>query len=69
MPFFQELLHVLGRRTAGAGFEQSAALEQRHDREHAGACPQFEDREQVGEIVTKHVPRDGDGVLAPANSL
>ena len=39
------------------------------DREHTGACPQLENREQVGEIVAKHVTRDGDGVLAAANSL
>ncbi len=25
MTFFHELLHVLGRRTAGSGFEQAAA--------------------------------------------
>src|SRR3546814_67926 len=35
--FGRELLHVLGRRAAGAGLEQAAAGHQRHDRQHLGA--------------------------------
>src|SRR5580704_2811228 len=60
---------MLGRLTAGSSFEQLAALEQRHDGEHTGAGSQLENREQVGEIVAEHIARDGDGVLAAANSL
>ena len=59
-----ELLHVLGRRTAGAGLEQAAAVHQRHDREHLGAGAQLEDREQVGQVVAQHVAGDRDRVLA-----
>ena len=69
MTFFHQLLNVLGRGTAGSRFKQLAALQQWHDREHTGARPQLENREQVGEIVAKHVTRNGDGVLATANSL
>ena len=64
-----ELLHVLGRRAAGAGLEQPAAVHQRHDREHLGAGAELHDREQVGEVVAQHVAGDRDGVLAPADAL
>src|SRR5690348_67277 len=49
MPFLHELLHVLWRRSAGAGLEHLTACEHRHDREHSRARSQFENREQVGE--------------------
>ena len=64
-----ELLHVLGRRTAGAGLEQAAARHQRHDRQHLGAGAQLHDREQVGEVVAQHVAGHRDGVLALADAL
>jgi hypothetical protein len=60
----QELLHVLGRRAAGAGLEQAAAVHQRHDRQHLGAGAQLQDREQVGQVVAQHVAGDRDGVEA-----
>ena len=64
-----QLLHVLGRRAAGAGLEQAAAVDQRDDREHLGAGAELEDREQVGEVVAQHVAGDRDGVLALADAL
>ena len=64
-----ELLHVLGRRTAGTGLEQATAVHERHDREHLGAGAELHDREQVGEVVAQHVAGDRDGVLAPADAL
>jgi hypothetical protein len=64
-----ELLHVLGRRAAGAGLEQAAAVHQRHDREHLGAGAELEDREQVGQVVAQHVAGDRDRVLASADAL
>ena len=64
-----ELLHVLGRRTAGAGLEEPAAVHERHDREHLGAGAELHDREQVGEVVTQHVAGDRDGVLAATDAL
>ena len=42
LTLFHQLVHVVGRRTTGSGFEQLAALKQRHDREHTGAGPQLE---------------------------
>jgi hypothetical protein len=64
-----ELLHVLGRRAAGAGLEQAAARHQRHDRQHLGAGAELEDREQVGQVVAQHVAGDRDRVLALADAL
>ena len=60
---------MLGRRTAGAGFEQPATLHQRHDRQHLGARAEFQDREQIGQIVAQHVAGDRDRVLALADAL
>ena len=59
-----ELLDVLGRGAAGAGLEEAAAVQQRHDGEHLGAGADLEDREEVGEVVAQDVAGDGDGVLA-----
>ena len=64
-----QLLHVLGRRAAGAGLEQPAAVHQRHDREHLGRGAELEDREQVGVVVAQHVAGHRDGVLAAADAL
>ena len=64
-----ELLHVLGRRAAGAGLEQPAAVHQRHDREHLRARAELEDREQVGQVVAQHVAGDRDRVLAARGAL
>ncbi len=58
-----------GRRAAGAGLEQAAAVDQRDDREHLGAGAELQDREQVGEVVAQHVAGDRDGVLALADPL
>ena len=60
---------MLGRRAAGAGLEQATAAQQGHDGEHLGAGAQFDDGEQVGQVVAQHVAGDGDGVLARADAL
>ena len=65
----QELLDVLGRGAAGARLEQAAAVHQRDDREHLGARPELEDREQVGQIVAQDVAGDRDRVLAAAGAV
>ncbi len=61
---FLKLLHVLRCGTAGAGFEEAAAVHQGNDREHLSARADFEDREEVGEIVAQDIAGDGDRVLA-----
>src|SRR5471032_901389 len=66
---FNQLLHVFRSRTAGAGFEQAAAVHQRHDRQHLGAGAQFHDREQVGQVVAQYVAGHRDGVQALAGAL
>src|SRR5699024_2922429 len=65
----QQLLHVLRGRAAGTGLEQAAAVDQRHHREHFGAGAQFQDGEQVGEVVAQHVPGHRDGVLAAPDAF
>ena len=64
-----ELLHVLRGRPAGAGLEEPAAVDERHDRQHLGAGAELHDREQVGEVVAQHVAGAADGVLAAADAL
>src|SRR5690606_468235 len=64
-----ELLYVLRRRAAGSCLEQSAAVQQRYDGQHACAGADLEDRKQVGEIVAQYVARGGNGVLAAADAL
>src|SRR5215471_9642056 len=48
---FLELLHVLGCRAAGTGLEQTAARQQRNDRQHLGRGAELHDREQVAQII------------------
>src|SRR5471032_1656199 len=67
--FFQQLLNVLGCRTACAGFEQAAAVHQWNDGQHFGACAQFHDREQVGQVVAQYVTGYRNGVFAGADTL
>lgn len=64
MVLLDELLDVLGCRTAGAGLVQAAAGHERHDRQHLGAGSELQDREEVGEVVAQDVAGRGDGVEA-----
>ena len=68
MAFLEELLHMLGRRTARAGLEHAAAVHQRHDGQHFRAGAQFQDGEEVGEIVAQHIAGNGNGVFPFANA-
>src|SRR3989442_558101 len=63
IPFVLKLLHVFGRRAAGSGFKEAAAVQQGDDREHFCAGPNFENRKEIGEVVSQHVPRDGNGIF------
>jgi len=56
--FLGELLDVLRRGAAGAGFEEAAAVHERDDGEHLGAGADLEDREEVGEVVAEDVAGD-----------
>ena len=69
MVLFFELLDVFRCRSAGAGLKESAAVHQWHDREHLGTGTDFENREEVGEVITQDVAGDGDGVVAATDSL
>src|SRR5262249_55272516 len=62
--FLLELLHVLWCRSSRAGLEQATTVQQRDDREHLGAGADFENGEQVCEVVTEHVAGAGNRVLA-----
>ena len=59
-----ELLHMLRRRAARARLEQAAAIHQRDDREHLGTRADFEDGEEVRQVIAKHIARDRDRVVA-----
>src|SRR5437660_5707890 len=50
-------------RAAGSGFKEAAAVQQGDDREHFGAGPDFKNWEQVGEVVSQHVPRHGNRIF------
>ena len=67
--FLEQLLDVLRGGAAGAGLEQSAAVDQRDHGEHLGAGAELQDREQVRQVVAQHVAGHRDGVLALADAL
>ena len=69
VPFLEELLHMLRRRAPCSCLEQATAGKQRHDRQHLGAGSQFEDREEIGQIVAQHVAGDRNGVFPLADAL
>src|SRR5688572_27079209 len=60
---------MLGRRAASTRLEHAASSDERHNREHLGTGAQLHDREQVCEVVTQHVARNGDRVLTSADAL
>ncbi len=58
MIFFHQLIHVLGCRATGSGFKQSAPVHQRNNAEHLGARSQFEDGEEVCQVITEYISCD-----------
>ena len=64
MVFFDQLLHMFGRRAASTGFIHAATGHQGHDGEHLGRGAQFHDGEQVGQVVAQDVAGGADGVQA-----
>mmetsp|Transcript_23331 Transcript_23331/g.40565 ORF Transcript_23331/g.40565 Transcript_23331/m.40565 type:complete len:238 (+) Transcript_23331:3920-4633(+) len=67
--FLDQLLHVFGGRTAGTRFKQPAAIHQLDDGQHLGRGAQFEDREEVRQIIAQHVACDRNAGLAFADCL
>src|SRR6185312_11761658 len=67
--FLGELRDVIWRGTAGAGFEEAAAVHEGNDGEHLGAGADFEDGEEVGEVIAEDVAGDADGVLTFDDAL
>ena len=55
-------------RPACAGLKEPATVHQRNDREHL-ALVQFENGEEVGEIVMKDIAGDRDRVVSATNSI
>ncbi|CWN16983.1 Uncharacterised protein [Neisseria meningitidis] len=64
MVFFEELLNMFRCRTARAGFKHTAAVHQWNDRQHFRACAEFQNWEQVGQVVAQDITGYGDGVFA-----
>mmetsp|Transcript_28445 Transcript_28445/g.67314 ORF Transcript_28445/g.67314 Transcript_28445/m.67314 type:complete len:508 (+) Transcript_28445:435-1958(+) len=69
MALLLELLDVLRGRTTSTRLKHSAAGKEGHDGEHLGGGAEFEDREEIGEVVTENVAGDADGVLTSAAAL
>jgi len=55
---------VFGGGAAGAGFEEAAAVHEGNDGEHLGAGADFEDGEEISQIVAEDVAGDADGIEA-----
>ena len=64
MAFLKELLDMFRCRSAGSGLEQSAAINEWDDGEHLGTRSQLQDREEVCEIITKHIACSSNGVFS-----
>ena len=57
------------RRTAGAGLKHCPTIDQRHDGQHFCTRAQFQDREEIGQIITQHVASGRNGVEALFGTL
>ena len=64
MPFFDKLLHMFRRRPSGPGLKKTAAFNKRNDGKHFRAGTQFQNREQVGQVIPEDVTRCGDRILS-----
>mmetsp|Transcript_20933 Transcript_20933/g.49692 ORF Transcript_20933/g.49692 Transcript_20933/m.49692 type:complete len:383 (-) Transcript_20933:685-1833(-) len=64
MSFLDKLLNVLWSRSTSPCLIHAAARKHRHDRKHLSTCVELQDREKVCVVVSQHVARHGDGVLA-----
>ncbi len=67
--FLSELFDVFGGGAACAGFEEAAAVHEGDDGEHFGGGSDFEDGEEVGEVVAEDISGDGDGIEALGDAL
>ena len=63
MVFFFKLLHVLRCGTASTCLKETAPIHQWYDREHLSARAELENREEISQIVTKHVTSDRNCVF------
>lgn len=61
--FFGELLDVFWGGVVGVGFEEVVVVYEGNDGEYFGVGVDFEDWEEVGEVVVEDVVGDVDGVL------
>jgi hypothetical protein len=64
---FRNCCTCLGAEPPAPVSKSPPPVHQRHDREHAGAGAQLEDREEVGQVVAQDVAGDRDRVLAAAD--
>lgn len=69
MVLLLELLDVLRGGPARTRLEQAAAGDERDDGQHLRRRAELHDGEEVGEVVTQDVARDGDRVLAGADPV
>ena len=67
--FLFKLPDVFRRGTTGTGLEEATAVHEWNDGEHLGRGAEFEDREEICQVVTQHVTGHGDGVLTCLGTL
>ena len=67
--FGEELLHLLWSRTTRTRFVEATASHKRHDGEHLRRCSDFENREQVREVIAHHVTRHANRIEASLGTL
>ena len=63
MPFFNKLLNMLGSRATRTSFKKTATCDKGNDGQHFCAGSQLENREQIGQVITKNIARGTDGVF------
>ena len=67
--FGEELLHLLRSRSTCTSFIEATTSHERHDGEHLCRSTNFENREEVREVVTHHVTRHTDSIEASLGAL
>ena len=68
MVLLLELLYMLWCGATCTGLEQSATVHEGNNRQHFGARADLQNREQIGQVIAKHVPGDRDRVLAVSDA-
>merc|ERR1719186_757704 len=69
MSFFQELFHMLGSRASCSCLEQSSSSQQRDNGQHLSRSSQFNDWEQVCQVISQDISCHRNSVKTSSGSL